>query len=140
MKFMLLIYNDGALLDALPATEADGMMRDCLSHADELRRDGYLIESQMLQGKEAAKSVRIRNGRLSATDGPFTEAKEVLGGFNLIEATDMDEAVRIAAEFPWARTGCVEVRPVEDIESVRRKVNASGPPATGSIAGGRSRT
>ena len=140
MKFMLLIYNDGALLDALPAPEADGMMRDCLSHADELRRDGHLIESQMLQGAERAKSVRIRNGRLSATDGPFTEVKEVLGGFNLIEAADMDEAVRIAAEFPWARTGCVEVRPVEDIESVRRKVNASGPPATGSIAGGRSRT
>ena len=140
MKFMLLIYNDSALLDALPAAEADGMMRHCLSHADELRRDGHLIESQMLQGTERAKSVRIRNGRLSATDGPFTEAKEVLGGFNLIEATDMDEAVRIAAEFPWARTGCVEVRPVEDIEAVRRRVNESRPPAAGGIAGGRSRT
>jgi hypothetical protein len=140
MKFMLLIYNDSALLDALPAAEADGMMRDCLTHADELRRDGHLIESQMLAGTERAKSVRIRNGRLSATDGPFAEAKEVLGGFNLIEASDMDEAVRIAAEFPWTRTGCVEVRPVEDIESVRRRVTASGPPATGSIAGGRSRT
>ena len=128
MKFMLLIYNDGALLDALPATEADGMMRDCLSHADELRRDGSLIESQMLQGTEKAKSVRIRNGRLSATDGPFAEVKEVLGGFNLIEAADMDEAVRIAAEFPWARTGCVEVRPVQDIDVVRRRVNHSGAP------------
>jgi hypothetical protein len=122
MKFMLLIYNDGALLDALPATEADGMMRDCLSHADELRAEGRLIESPMLQGAERAKSVRIRNGRLSATDGPFTEVKEVLGGFNLIEATDMDEAVRIAAEFPWARTGCVEIRPVRDIGVVRQRV------------------
>jgi hypothetical protein len=126
MKFMLLIYNDGALLDALPATEADGMMRDCLSHADELRGEGRLIESQMLQNAEKAKSVRIRNGRLSATDGPFAEVKEVLGGFNLIEADDMDEAVRIAAEFPWARTGCVEVRPVQDIDAVRRRVNHSG--------------
>jgi hypothetical protein len=122
MKFMLVIYNDRALLDALPAGEADGMMRDCLAHADELRGDGYLIESQMLQDAQRAKSVRIRNGRLSATDGPFAEVKEVLGGFNLIEATDMDEAVRIAAQFPWARTGCVEVRPVEDIEAVRRRV------------------
>jgi hypothetical protein len=128
MKFMLLIYNDNTLLDALPADETDGMMRDCLAHADELRRNGYLIESQMLAGKEKAKSVRIRNGRLNATDGPFTEAKEVLGGFNLIEATDMDEAVRIAAEFPWARTGCVEVRPVEDIEAVRRRVYESESP------------
>ncbi len=128
MKFMLLVYNDRSLLDALPADEADGMMRDCLAHADELRRDGYLIESQMLAGTERAKSVRIRNGRLSAIDGPFTEAKEVLGGFNLIEATDIEEAVRIAAEFPWARTGCVEVRPVQDIDAVRQRVNHSDAP------------
>jgi hypothetical protein len=129
MKFMLLIYNDSTLLDALPEGEADGMMRDCLTHADELSRDGQLIESRMLAGAEKAKSVRIRNGRLSATDGPFTEVKEVLGGFNLIEAADMDEAVRIAAEFPWVRTGCVEVRPVEDIDAVRRRVNDSDLPA-----------
>ena len=125
MKFMLVIYNDSTLLDALPAGEADGMMRDCLAHADELRADGYLVESRMLQGAERAKSVRIRNGRLSATDGPFAEVKEVLGGFNLIEAADMDEAVRIAARFPWTRTGCVEVRPVQDIEAVRRQVTDS---------------
>jgi hypothetical protein len=128
MKFMLLIYNDSALLDALPPAEADGMMRDCLAHADELRRDGSLIESQMLEGTERAKSVRIRGGRQSATDGPFSEAKEVLGGFNLIDAADMDEAVRIAAAFPWARTGCVEVRPVRDIEAVRRRVYGSESP------------
>ncbi len=128
MKFMLVIYNEAALLDALPEGEADGMMRDCFAHTDELSRDGHLIESRMLAGAEKAKSVRIRNGRLSATDGPFTEAKEVLGGFNLIEAADMDEAVRIAAEFPWARTGCVEVRPVEDIDAVRRRVNDSKVP------------
>jgi hypothetical protein len=128
MKFMLVIYNDNTLFDALPAAEADGMMRDCLAHADELRGEGHLIESQMLQGAERAKSVRIRNGRLSATDGPFAEVKEVLGGFNLIEAADMDEAVRIAARFPWARTGCVEVRPVQDIEAVRRRVTDSESP------------
>jgi hypothetical protein len=122
VKFMLLIYNDDTLLDALPAGQADAMMRDCLSHADELRQDGHLLDSQMLEGPEKAKSVRIRNGRSIATDGPFSEAKEVLGGFNLIEARDMEEAVRIAAEFPWARTGCVEVRPVRDIGAVRRRV------------------
>jgi len=68
--------------------------------------------------------VRIRNGKTKVTDGPFSEAKEVLGGFNLIEARDMDEAIQIAAEFPWAQTGCVEVRPVRDIETVRRRVHA----------------
>lgn len=129
MKFMLLIYNDGTLLDALPPGQGDAMMRDCLAHADELRREGHLIDSQMLEDPETAKSVRIRHGNVSATDGPFTEAKEVLGGFNLIEARDMDEAVRIAAEFPWARTGCVEVRPVRDIAAVRRRVADSDSPA-----------
>lgn len=124
MQFMLLIYNDSTLVDALPPGRADAMMRDCLAHADELRQDGQLIQSQMLEGAETAKAVRIRNGRMTATDGPFAEAKEVLGGFNLIEARDMDEAVRIAAEFPWARTGCVEVRPVRDIGAVRRRVAA----------------
>lgn len=129
MKFMLLIYNDHNLFDALPQRQADAMMRECLGHADELRQQGRLIESQMLEEAETAKAVRIRNGRTRVTDGPFSEAKEVLGGFNLIEAEDMDEAVRIAEEFPWARTGCVEVRPVRDIGAVRQRVNASSSPA-----------
>ena len=124
MKFVLVIYNDPSLADALPQGETDQMMRDCLAHADELRRDGRLTESQMLEEAAAAKSVRIRNGRTKVTDGPFSEAKEVLGGFNLIEAADMNEAVEIAKGFPWARTGCVEVRPLRDIETVRRRVAA----------------
>lgn len=129
MKFMLLIYSDHRLLDPLPPRQADAMMRECLDHADELRQEGRLVESQMLEGKETAKSVRIRNGRTRITDGPFSEAKEVLGGFNLIEAENMDEAVRIAEAFPWAQTGCVEVRPVRDIAAVRRRVNQSSSPA-----------
>src|ERR1051325_8496425 len=108
MKFMLLIYNDPALLDAMPAHEFDSTMRGCLEHADDLRKGGQLLETQMLEDAATAKSVRVRKGRLTAVDGPYAEAKEVLGGFNLIEAADMDEAVRIASEFPWVRTGCVE--------------------------------
>ena len=124
MKFMLLIYNDPAMLDALPAEEFDETMRGCLAHADELRREGRLLDSQMLEDPATAKSVRSRNGRLTTVDGPFAEAKEVLGGFNLIEAEDVEEALRIAAEFPWVRTGRVEVRPVRDIEAVRQRVGA----------------
>ena len=124
MKFMLLVYTDEALMDALPDGELDGMLRTCFDHVDQLERDGHRVESQMLAASRAARSVRIRNDRLTATDGPFSETKEVLGGFNLIEARDMDEAVRIAAEFPWARTGCIEVRPVEDLPAVRRRVRA----------------
>jgi len=124
MLFMLVIYNDPNLVDTLPEGEYDGMMRECLAHADELRQEGHLIESRMLDDSKRARTVRMRDGRLAATDGPFAEVKEVLGGFNLIEAEDMDEAVRIAATFPWVRTGSVEIRPVQDIEAVRRKVNS----------------
>ena len=124
MKFLLLIYNDDTLLEALPAGEADAMMRDCFSHADELRDQGCLLDSQQLEAPATAKSVRVRKGRVSVMDGPFAETKEMLGGFNLIEAADLDEAVRIASEFPWTETGGVEVRPIRDIAAVRRKVGA----------------
>lgn len=122
MQFMLLIYNDPRLLGAVPTDQADSMMRQCLDHADDLRRKGQLLESQMLEPAETAKAVRIRNGRSTVMDGPFSEAKEVLGGFNLIEADSIEDAIQIALQFPWAQTGCVEVRPVRDIEAVRRRV------------------
>lgn len=124
MKFMLLIYVDDALVDALPPGQFDGMMRDCLSHADELKTEGALLESQQLEPTKTAKSLRNRGGRLTVTDGPFAEAKEVLGGFNIIDAENMDEAIRIASSFPWSRIGCVEVRPVRDIGAVRNRVFA----------------
>ena len=124
MKFIVLIYNDPNLLGAVPQPEADTMMRGCLAHADELKRGGRLIESRMLVDPSQAKTIRVRNGKTTTLDGPFAEAKEVLGGFNLIEAQDMDEALEMASHFPWARTGCVEVRALEDIDAVRRRVGA----------------
>jgi hypothetical protein len=130
MKFMILIYNDTDLLGALPEPEFDATMRDCLSHADELKQEGRLIESQMLESASTAKTIRVRKGRMTTLDGPFAETKEVLGGFNLIEASDMEEAVEIAKQFPWARTGCVEIRAVKDIESVRQRVTGASAVAT----------
>lgn len=124
MKFALLIYNDKELLDELPKAEFDSRMRTCLAHADDLRGRGKLHDSQMLGAPSAAKSVRIRQGRQTTLDGPFAETKEMIAGFNLIEADSMDEAVRIAAQFPWARTGCIEVRPVIEIDTVREAAGA----------------
>lgn len=124
MKFLVMIYNDASLLDAVPAAEADTMMRHCFENADAMRADGKLFDSQQLESPATAKTVRVRNGKSTVVDGPFAETKEFLAGFNLIEAADMDEAVKIAQSFPWAGLGSIEVRPVRDMEAVRRRVGA----------------
>jgi len=124
MKYLMMIYSDEALLDAMPAGEFDTRMRSCINHADELREQGRLLESQQLEVPATACSVRIRNDKVSVVDGPFAETKEYLAGFNLIEAANMDEAVQMAMEFPWTRTGCIELRPIRDFEAVRRRVGA----------------
>ncbi|QWP78152.1 YciI family protein [Lysobacter sp. K5869] len=121
MKYLVMIYNDDELIEALPDGEYATMMRGCIRHADELREDGTLKDSQMLAPPAQAVSLRTRGGRTTFLDGPFAEAKEYLGGFNLIEAADMDEAVRIAQQFPWSRTGRIEVRPVVDFGEVREQ-------------------
>ena len=130
MKFMLLIYNDPALMAELGPERTNDLLRECFDHVDALRRQGVVLESQMLGPVATARTLRTRRGRAHATDGPFAEAKEVLGGFNLIEAADMDEALKIAAELPWSATGCIEVRPVEDLEAVRRRVGRTAAAAT----------
>jgi hypothetical protein len=124
MQYLLLVYTDKTLLEALPPAEYDRLMRGCLEHADELKRAGTLIGSQQLKPAETARSLRQRESRASVTDGPFAETKEVLAGFNLIEAPNMDEAVRIAHEFPWSRFGAIEVRPVHDMDQERLRVGA----------------
>ena len=130
MQFLLLVYTDTEMLEALPEGRFDTMMRECLGHADELVGEGTLLGFQQLEEPATAKSVRIRAGRTSVVDGPFAETKEILGGFNLIEADSMEEAVRIAAEFPWAKVGCIEVRPVRNIAKVRERVGANAAPAS----------
>ncbi|MEO7431294.1 MAG: YciI family protein [Dokdonella sp.] len=124
MKFLVMIYSDETLVEAMPAGAFDTTMRECFVHADELKSQGSLIESQQLEPPATAKTIRVRNGRRTVLDGPFAEAKEMLGGFNVIEAPDMDEALRIAMEFPWAATGSIEVRPLKDLSDVRRRVGA----------------
>lgn len=124
MKFLLLVYNDPELMAELPARQFDDHMKHCLLHADELTAQGRLLGYQQLEPAATAKAVRVRGGKTSITDGPFAETKEMLGGFNLIEADSIEDAVRIAQEFPWVRYGCIEVRPVRDIAAVRRRVGA----------------
>jgi hypothetical protein len=124
MQYLVLIYIDDALMSALSEDEADAMMRGCFAKADGMQRAGYLMQSQQLEAPATAKTLRVREGRTTIIDGPFAETKEMLAGFNLIEAESPEEAMRLAQEFPWARFGSIEVRPVRDMDAVRRRVGA----------------
>lgn len=125
MQFLILIHIDDALLDALPQGEFDKLMRGCFEHADQLQREGVLLASQQLEAASTARAIRVRGGKTTVTDGPFAETKELLAGFNLIQAADIEQAEAIARTFPWAAVGCIEVRPVRDMGQVRDRVGAA---------------
>ena len=129
MKFLLLIYTDDTLLEALPAGAFDQMMHGCITHADELKTQGTLLESQQLEHGRTARTVRVRDGKTQVVDGPFAETKELLAGFNLVEADSLEHAVALAEQLPWAQTGCIEVRALRDVDAVRRRVGVTKPQA-----------
>lgn len=125
MKFIVLIYNDPQAIGQMPKAEFSSTLRECFDHADAMQQRGKLLQSQILKDTSTAKTVRIRNGRKTIVDGPFAETKEVLGGFNIIEARDMEEAIELADQFPWASFGSIEIRPIEDMSVMRQSVGAS---------------
>lgn len=122
MQFLLLVYIDQTLIEQLPAGELDRLLHACFKHAEDLQQQGRLIGSQRLEPPANARTLRAREGRRMVLDGPFAETKEILAGFNLIEARDMDEAVQVAQGFAWSRLGSIEVRPVLDPVADRRQV------------------
>ena len=115
MKFVFLIYHDETTLDALPPKEMQTLVDSALDYDKTIRRSGHYIVSNALQRARTARTVRVRAGKVSTTDGPFAETKEQLGGFFLVEAKDIDEACAVAARFPPARLGTIEVRPVQEL-------------------------
>lgn len=115
MRYICLIYRDEAHLRALSQSEADGVMEAYYDFTDWVKRSGHYLASDPLQPTTTATTVRVREGRRMVTDGPFSETKEQLGGYFLIEAADLDDAIEVAARIPGARTGSVEVRPVLEI-------------------------
>ena len=127
MHYLTLIHIDPALLAALPAEEFDRLMCGCFAKADALRDAGQLHGSQQLLEPGTARTLRVRDGLARITDGPFAETREYLAGFNLIEADSMDQAMEIAQQFPWAGFGSIEVRPVRDMQAMRRRVGAASP-------------
>jgi hypothetical protein len=116
MTYLCLIYVDEKKLEALPARERQAIIDESLDYRETLRANGRYITSSPLQPVATATSVRVRDGKTLATDGPFAETKEQLGGFFLVEAADVKEAVGIAAKHPAARLGCIEVRPTREMK------------------------
>ncbi len=124
MQYLLLVYTDAELMAKLPEEEFVTEMRDCLKHSDAQMAEGKVLGFQQLQPAATARTLRVRNGRATVLDGPFAETKEMLAGFNLVEAASMEEAVRMAHELPWTKYGAIEVRPVGDIAAMRARVGA----------------
>jgi hypothetical protein len=119
MRYLCLVYADEATLNAMPQPEVDALIDETLANNQELAASGQLVLAEALEQVAAAATVRVRNRRLSATDGPFAETREQLGGFVLIEARDLNEAIQLAGRIPAARVGSVEVRPVIDLQRER---------------------
>ena len=114
MKYLCLAYEEESSLNALSGTEWDALRGETLSYLEELRMRGHLLSADALQSARTATTVRVRGGRVSLTDGPFAETKEQLGGFFLINARDLNEAIQVASRWPSARLGSIEVRPIEE--------------------------
>ena len=114
MKYLCLIYDVERDMAAKTKAEMDALMGEYFAFTEGIRQSQHMIAGEGLQPTHAATTVRVRNGKTLTTDGPFAETKEQLGGFYLIEARDLNEAIQIAARIPSARFGSVEVRPVMD--------------------------
>jgi hypothetical protein len=116
MKYLCLVYFEEPVLEAMNGAQRDALDCESLDYIDELNQRGQLLACEALQPVRTALSVRVRNARLSATDGPFAETKEQMGGFVLIDAIDLNDALQIVARNPIARYGTVEVRPIMPLE------------------------
>ena len=113
MKYLCLAYEEESKLNALSKSEWDALRDETLTYVEEIRNSGRLISTEPLQSVRTAATVRVRDGKRLITDGPFVETKETLGGFFLINASDLNEAIQVASKWPSARLGSIEVRPIE---------------------------
>jgi hypothetical protein len=114
MKYLCLVYYDEKKRNELSSQESQDLIDESLDFDEAMRKEGYLIAAGPLQPVETATTVRVRNGKVSVTDGPFTETNEQVAGFVLIEARDLNEAIRVASRIPPVCLGGVEVRPMQD--------------------------
>ncbi|HEY7026666.1 MAG TPA: YciI family protein [Gemmatimonadales bacterium] len=115
MNYLCLIYSDETQWQKLPKAETDKMMAEFFAFTDSIKASGQYVGSNRLQPTHSATTVRVRDGKVSTTDGPFAETREQLGGYYLVEANDLNDAIRIASRIPAARLGSIEVRPIWEV-------------------------
>jgi len=113
MKFLCLICAE-KVMEQLSEADARKHYQEYVEFTQDIKRNGHFVSANRLKPPGTATTIRVRNGKVSATDGPFVETKEQLGGYYVIEAKDMSEAIQVAAKIPGARLGCVELRPIAD--------------------------
>jgi hypothetical protein len=113
MKYLCLIYENERAWETITREEGDRIMGEYFAFTDDIKKSGHLIAGEALQPTATATTVRLRNGKIGTTDGPFAETKEQLGGYYLLEAKDLNEAIQVAARIPAAKNGSIEVRPIQ---------------------------
>ena len=121
MKYLCLIYDEEKKMHTMSKTEGDALMGEYFAFTEGIRNSGHYVAGEALQPVQTATTVRVRSGKVSTTDGPFAETKEQLGGFYMIEARDLNDAIQVASKIPSARLGSVEVRPVVDFSKAAQQ-------------------
>ena len=130
MRYLCLIYENEKAWETLPPAESEAIMGEYFAFTEGIRSNGKLVSGEALQPTQTATTVKVRNGKVSTTDGPFAETKEQLGGYYLIEAKDLNDAIQVASKIPSARHGAVEVRPVVDFSQEMAKQGQEGASAS----------
>ena len=121
MRYLCLIYENEKAWETTPPAESEAVMNEYFEFTDDIRKKGKYVAGEALHPTATATTVRVRNGKVSTTDGPFAETKEQLGGFYLIEASDLNDAIQVASRIPSARFGSIEIRPVMDFSAEQAK-------------------
>jgi hypothetical protein len=114
MRYLCLIYDDESKMGTTPKEQMEAMMGEYFAFTEGIKQSGHYVGGEALQPTHTATAVRVRNGKISTTDGPFAETKEQLGGYYLINAKDLNDAIQVAAKIPSSRIGTVEIRPIQE--------------------------
>ena len=117
MKYLCLIYDEEKKMSSMSKAEGEAFMGEYFAFTEGIKKSGHYLGGNALQPVQTATTVRVRNGKVSTTDGPFAETQEQLGGYYLIEAKDLNDAIQVAAKIPSSRIGSIEVRPIMEFDA-----------------------